>query len=508
MEDSVIIEMSDVPEYLHDSEFYRSLEDDAQFSVPKRCFKQDISVETLQDVKSLLDTLRFWGVKLSVIPESLIAYYMSKTKHIHDLTVEYRKELPFLKLLEEISNAPCNLRMETAASAGLIEVMTYLLSPHQGRRGEVCSAAAQNGHLNCLQFAREQGYGWDDNVTLEAAKNGHYECLKYAFQQKCPADLKKCMNAAVRAREKNYPTLLLLRELGCQWPSDPSYYLRDLNFAEFAISHGYVLPKYALREEACYHGLKEMQFVHQHGGEWDAWIPSILAKAGKLDCLRYALEWGCPADGTISRIAASTGSLECLRLVREFQLEWNAGTAAAAASAGHLDCLQYAHEQGCRWNEETCTVAAQHGHIECLKYALQQGCPRHELICTIAARKGRVACLKYAHEQGCPWNEETCTAAAQHGHIECLKHAHEQGCPWNEETCTAAAQHGHIECLKYAHEQGCPWDVSTYTAARAHRTCKLYVRLQGCPRPAAVDAPVRKRSIWYFPKPSGQAGSL
>ena len=482
MENSVFIKMSDVPEYLHDSEFYRSLEDDAQFSVPKRCFKQDLSVETLQDVKSLLHTLRFWGVKLSLIPESLIAYYMSKTKqHIHGLTVEYRKELPFLTLLEKIKNSPRDLRIKTAASIGLVEVMTYLLPHQQEKSDTVCYAAAKNGHLNCLQFAHEHDYGWDESVNMVAAEYGHWDCLKYALQHRCPAHLAKCMEAAVRVREKDNPTLLLLRELGCQWPSDPSHYLRDLKFADFAISHGYVLPKHALTVVSCSFGLKELQFTHQHGGEWDAWIPSILAKAGKLDCLRYTLECSCPTDGSISRIAASTGSLECLRLTREFQLQWNADTTAAAASAGHLDCLQYAHEQGCSWNTDTCTNAAEKGHL---------------------------ACLMYAHEQGCPWNEETCTAAVMHDHLECLSYALQQGCPLHEQICTIAARNGGVACLKYAHEHGCPWDVITYTAAQAYYACKRYVLQHGCPCTAVVDAPAKKRSIWDFPKPKGQAGSF
>ena len=55
------------------------------------------------------------------------------------------------------------------------------------------AAAAFNGHLECLQYARENGCPWDlinednDDDTVEhacsnAAFNGHLECLKYAHE--------------------------------------------------------------------------------------------------------------------------------------------------------------------------------------------------------------------------------------------------------------------------------------------------------------------------------------
>ena len=41
---------------------------------------------------------------------------------------------------------------------------------------------------------------------------------------------------------------------------------------------------------------------------------------------------------------------------------------------GRLECLKYAHEKGCPWDRLTCS-AAESGHLECLKYAHEKGCP-------------------------------------------------------------------------------------------------------------------------------------
>ena len=46
--------------------------------------------------------------------------------------------------------------------------------------------AAEYGHLECLQYAHENGCPWDEWTCSEAAENGHLECLKYAHEFGCP----------------------------------------------------------------------------------------------------------------------------------------------------------------------------------------------------------------------------------------------------------------------------------------------------------------------------------
>jgi ankyrin repeat protein len=60
---------------------------------------------------------------------------------------------------------------------------------------------------------------------------------------------------------------------------------------------------------------------------------------------------------------------------RKLATRGNEDTCAYAALYGRLECLKYARENGCPWNALTCHYAAQNGHIECLKYARENGCP-------------------------------------------------------------------------------------------------------------------------------------
>ena len=80
-----------------------------------------------------------------------------------------------------------------------------------------------------------------------------------------------------------------------------------------------------------------------------AWVCEKAARAGSLECLKYAHAHGCP---------------------------WNRWTCVSAAAAGSLECLKYAHEHGCPWDGYTRLNAVINGSLECLEYAKSNGCPQ------------------------------------------------------------------------------------------------------------------------------------
>lgn len=60
-----VINRGQVPSYLHDSDFYQSLnpDDNETFSIPEANLKLNTVVSSLGDLSHLLRTLEFWGVK-------------------------------------------------------------------------------------------------------------------------------------------------------------------------------------------------------------------------------------------------------------------------------------------------------------------------------------------------------------------------------------------------------------------------------------------------------------
>jgi hypothetical protein len=67
---------------------------------------------------------------------------------------------------------------------------------------ETCSAFAENGKLDCLRYAHENGCLWDDRTTTAAAAHGYLECLRYAFTKGCPIDVSFCRKL-IESRQSN-----------------------------------------------------------------------------------------------------------------------------------------------------------------------------------------------------------------------------------------------------------------------------------------------------------------
>ena len=131
-------------------------------------------------------------------------------------------------------------------------------------------------------------------------------------------------------------------------------------------------------------------------------------------------------------------------------------TSTKAAMNGRLDCLRYTHEKGCPWDEGTCAYAAENGHLDCLQYAHENGCDWNRWTCVEAAAHGHLDCLQYAHENGCDWNLWTCLYAAENGHLDCLQYAQERQCPWADTVCTVLFD----GCSYYADSQS-KWSNNT-----------------------------------------------
>ena len=53
---------------------------------------------------------------------------------------------------------------------------------------DVCSLAAQGGHLSTLQWARANGCEWDSDTCAFAAEGGHLPTLQWARENGCEWD--------------------------------------------------------------------------------------------------------------------------------------------------------------------------------------------------------------------------------------------------------------------------------------------------------------------------------
>ena len=161
----------------------------------------------------------------------------------------------------------------------------------------ICAYAAAYGHLECLIWARKNGYPWDEYTCSDAAKYGHLDCLMWARKNGCPWD-----------------------EGTCKW----------------ATWQGHLDCLIWARKNKC---------------PWNKWVCAYAANYGHLECLIWARcsqnanTQQCPWDeDTCICWAAFNGHLDCLIWARRNRCPWNGKTCYYANVNGYKNILKWIHK--------------------------------------------------------------------------------------------------------------------------------------------------------------------
>jgi len=102
------------------------------------------------------------------------------------------------------------------------------------------------------------------------------------------------------------------------------------------------------------------------------------------------------------------------------------GRAHAAARAGHLEALRWAREYGCPWTRVRVYTRLRERGLGRKPGASLYTRKRLSLSRLRAGTWSDV--LRWAREHDCPWYAWTCHAAAKCGHLEVLRWAQAHGC--------------------------------------------------------------------------------
>ncbi|CAL6339199.1 unnamed protein product [Bathycoccus prasinos] len=97
--------------------------------------------------------------------------------------------LECLKYLREEVKAPWNSdTAEWAAQNGQLHILEYLVERKYDQYNEFsCSNAAENGHLDCLKYLHETAKApWNSLAVRYAHDYNHTECLQYLLDNNCP----------------------------------------------------------------------------------------------------------------------------------------------------------------------------------------------------------------------------------------------------------------------------------------------------------------------------------
>ncbi len=146
------------------------------------------------------------------------------------------------------------------------EEATWMCSSGHGGRAipgarTPCEAAAGNGHLAVLRWARHQGCAWGPSTCVAAARGGPLEVLQFAHQNGCGWNQWKCMAAA---RGGHLAVLQYALQNGCAWGP---------TVCSAAAEHG---------------NFNFLKWLRQHGCPWGCWTNANAAVNGHLGVLKWA----------------------------------------------------------------------------------------------------------------------------------------------------------------------------------------------------------------------------
>ena len=105
--------------------------------------------------------------------------------------------------------------MEELAARGDIETMAWAIQEGAPLDWRVCAEAAKNGHLKALQWLRNVARcPWSRETATVAAEQGHLEIVQYCRREGCPVGRETCR---VAARAGNLEILKYLVDTGAVW---------------------------------------------------------------------------------------------------------------------------------------------------------------------------------------------------------------------------------------------------------------------------------------------------
>ena len=97
-------------------------------------------------------------------------------------------KLELLKWAREEKKCKWNkYTIEAAAYHGNLEMVKYCVANECPISVYACAYAAENGHLECLKYLREEVKApWDESSVFWAHMNDHPECVQYLLDNNCP----------------------------------------------------------------------------------------------------------------------------------------------------------------------------------------------------------------------------------------------------------------------------------------------------------------------------------
>ena len=291
----------------------------------------------------------------------------------------------------------------------------------------ICSVAAKKGHLQCIIWARKNGYPWDTWTCDTAAYHEHLDCLMWARKNGCPWDTDLLKEAVFHKQLK-----ILV------WISKNEIWHHLL--CSIAAEFGYLDILILMRRNRC---------------KWDKWTCAGTSGNGHLDCLMWARKNGCPWDEYTCSLAAREGHLQCLIWATKNYCPWKYWVPFKANKILHILIWIWQNNYHLNIN-----ISVKYGDFASLICARKNNCLKvwDDETDGKVIEYGQLPSLIWAKKCGYLLNEDICLSSAYHKQLEFLIWTRKNGYPWDERICSLATDYDNMTILKWIHAHGSPCD--------------------------------------------------
>jgi len=257
--------------------------------------------------------------------------------HWDEVTCEHAARSGNFKHVEYLIDNGCPWDLGTcyfAAMHGRLEILRNVLNADTKpiahklyKWPAVAEAAAEFGHLDCLQFMYEHQFPWDGAACTAAAGRDDLTILEYLVDRGCPYSKDSLSNAVMKGSFEN---VQYLYEKGCP------------RIDEICV--------YAVRRRSC----RVLQYLLESGCSLDK---DVCSNAPTVETLRFIIDNGCPyPDKFLPTILPS------LLIIDDF--------------GDNLPYLQYTIEEMLLPMDELMFQSVlQYGRYTFVKYLIDSGCP-------------------------------------------------------------------------------------------------------------------------------------
>jgi hypothetical protein len=187
--------------------------------------------------------------------------------------------------------------------------------------------------------------------------------------------------------------------------------------------------------------------LHEKRYAWNSQTTGLAAQGDHYDCLKYAIDNGCPIPETIY-----LNSIQALQLFEDQGLEWNFNTCQNATKQGNLEVLKWALEKGAPVGEANAPYSiSSPGIVDCLKYMMDNGALIEQPVYFVAS----VEILKYfvEHIGISVLDPEIYTRAAEIMQRDTIEYLISLDVPRPASLAITAAETGNVEFLKWCVEE-------------------------------------------------------